>query len=70
MTSLDIMRAERDAALDALRDVMKTLRCAAGSHAEAQVYARAREVLALSGLVASAEVAEMHAAYAEWSAKR
>jgi hypothetical protein len=66
----DQAMAERDAVVEALADVMRTLRHSAGSPAEQAVYARAREVLAASGVVNHAEVAEFHAAYAEWEARR
>ena len=66
---IEIMRAERDAAVKALADVMRTLRCAAGSPEEQEVYARARELLALSGARA-AEIAQYQAAYEAWEARR
>lgn len=62
--------AERDAAVSALADVMRLLRASAGSPHEQQVMARAREVLALSGRVESAEIAQYQAAYEEWERRR
>lgn len=61
--------ARADAAITALADVMRTLKNSAGSPEEQQAYARAREVLAESGRIANAEIAEMHAAFAEWEAR-
>lgn len=67
--ALDLANARLDATITALRDVMRTLRHAAGSPHEQQVYARAREVLALSGRVEDAEVAEYQAAYERWASE-
>lgn len=66
----DVAQARALAAEDALAAVMRTLRHSAGSPQENAVYARAREVLALSGRVESAEVAMYQAAYEEWERKR
>ncbi len=63
-----VAEARADRALDALQDVMRLLRTSAGGPAEQQAWATAREVLAESGR-AGAEVAEYHAAYAEWKVR-
>lgn len=51
----ETLRAERDRALTALRDVMRTLEKSAASPLEARVYNHARAVLAEHGLDAGQE---------------
>lgn len=61
----DTANAQRDAAVTALRDVMRTLSRQASGPNDAKIYARARELLAEAG-VNGAETAQYQAAYEQW----
>ena len=65
----DIAEARYSATILALSAVMRTLRRAAGSPAEAEAWARAREVIGESG-IRCWEIAEYQAAYEAWEARR